>query len=224
MDFHLVSFKTCPYVQRSVITLKHKGIDFQVTYIDLENRPDWFMRDSPLGKVPILKVTEGGSETVLFESAVINEFIDEVTPGSLLPADPLQKARARAWIEFASECLMDYYQAAMAGDEEAFTKHRDALVDKLGRLQEQVKGPFFLGTEFSLVDTAVAPLLMRLEQMGEIAPGFDLGEFPKLRAWLDALQEMPQVTESMVPEWRDLNLGFIRARGGHLAQVVSASR
>ncbi len=223
MDLHLVSFKTCPYVQRSVITLKHKGIDFDITYIDLANRPDWFMRDSPLGKVPILKVTQDGRETVLFESAVINEYIDEVTPGSLLPSDPLAKARARAWIEFGSECLGDYYQAAMAGDAEQFATHLGALVEKLGRLQEQVAGPFFLGTEFSLVDTAVAPLLMRLQQLDELSQEFSLAAFPKLQAWAQALVALPEVSGSMVPEWRDLNLAFVRARQGHLASVLAAA-
>lgn len=64
----LISFKTCPFVQRSVITLKEKGIDFKTTYIDLAEKPAWFLAISPLGKVPVLKI----GDEVLFESAVIN--------------------------------------------------------------------------------------------------------------------------------------------------------
>ena len=96
MDLELISFKVCPYVQRSVITLNHKNCDYKITFIDIMNPPDWFLKLSPLGKIPILKVN--GKE-VLFESAVINEYIDDVTPGTLKPDDPLTLAKNRAWIE-----------------------------------------------------------------------------------------------------------------------------
>ena len=88
----LISFKLCPFVQRAVIVLKHKNIDFDITYIDLNDQPDWFKAISPLGQVPLLKV--GGE--VLFESTVIQEYVDEVTPPSIQPADPLVKAKNRA--------------------------------------------------------------------------------------------------------------------------------
>ncbi len=58
MSLHLISFKTCPFVQRAVITLKHKNIDFDITYIDLADPPDWFLEISPLEKVPVLKVDD----------------------------------------------------------------------------------------------------------------------------------------------------------------------
>ncbi len=97
MDLELISFNVCPFVQRSVITLIHKNCDYKITFIDLSNPPGWFLEISPLGKVPVLKVD--GKE-VLFESAVINEFIDDVTPGTLKPSDPLTLAKNRAWIEY----------------------------------------------------------------------------------------------------------------------------
>jgi glutathione S-transferase len=101
MALHLISFKTCPFVQRAVITLKHKDIDFDITYIDLADPPDWFLEMSPLKKVPVLKV----DDEILFESAVINEYLDEITGGDLQPKDPLARAKNRAWIEFASNML-----------------------------------------------------------------------------------------------------------------------
>ena len=69
----LISFKLCPFVQRSVIVLLEKEAPFDITYIDLSNPPDWFKAISPMGKVPVLKV----DDTVLFESAVIMEYLDE---------------------------------------------------------------------------------------------------------------------------------------------------
>jgi len=93
MDLELISFNVYPFVQRSVITLIHKNCDYKITFIDVSNPPDWFLEISSLGKVPVLKVD--GKE-VLFESAVINEFIDDVTPGTLKPSDPLTLAKNRA--------------------------------------------------------------------------------------------------------------------------------
>ena len=113
MAIELISFKTCPYVQRAVITLKHKQIDFDITYVDLDDPPDWFLELSPLKKVPVLKV----DGEVLFESAVINEYLDEITGGELQPKDPLARAKNRAWIEFASNMIGNLYRMKMSKDE-----------------------------------------------------------------------------------------------------------
>ncbi len=60
----LISHKLCPYVQRAVISLKEKGVPFERIDIDLDNKPDWFLKISPLGKVPVLQV----GDKVVFES------------------------------------------------------------------------------------------------------------------------------------------------------------
>src|SRR5512145_1650093 len=109
----LVSFKLCPFVQRSVIVLQEKRVDYEITYIDLKNPPDWFKAISPFGKVPLLQV----GDTVLFESAVIMEYLDEVNPPSLHPADPLRKAHNRAWVEFSSSLFFCQYNMVMAQEQ-----------------------------------------------------------------------------------------------------------
>ena len=114
-NFRLISSKTCPYVQRSVMTLREKGIAYDIDYVDLSNKPDWFVELSPLSKVPVLEVTrDDGSKVVLFESVVINEFLDDATEGSMLPADPLDRARSRAWIEFGTAVLSDAFSVTSA--------------------------------------------------------------------------------------------------------------
>jgi hypothetical protein len=80
MSLHLISFKTCPFVQRAVITLKHKNIDFDITYIDLAEPPDWFLEMSPLGKVPVLKVDDE-----ILCSRRIRWRAPRTAPGSSLP-------------------------------------------------------------------------------------------------------------------------------------------
>src|SRR5947209_1305066 len=99
----LISHKLCPYVQRAVIALTEKGVAFERIDIDLSNKPDWFLKISPLGKVPVLSVGSDAGEVALFESNVICEYIEETQGGAKLhPQDPLQRAQHRAWMEFGS--------------------------------------------------------------------------------------------------------------------------
>ena len=66
--FMLCSFKTCPWVQRAAIVLRAKHVPYDITYIDRDNRPDWFLAISPHSKVPVLRI---GDAYRLFESNAI---------------------------------------------------------------------------------------------------------------------------------------------------------
>lgn len=214
----LVSFKLCPFVQRAVIALRAKQVPYQITYIDLNDPPAWFEQISPLGKVPLLKVNDSH---VLFESAVIAEYIDEVTPGSLHPSDPLEKAENRAWIEFASACLMDLFNLGGCDTDESYQATLYGLLSKLERLEHRLgQGPFFNGREFSLVDAAFAPLCMRLEILQSVLDLLPCDRLPKLCAWSQALNQEPAVQESVVPEFAELFLMMQRKRGGYLASLL----
>ncbi len=212
-SLELISFKLCPYVQRAVILLKEKALDFKVTYIDLKNKPDWFFRLSPLGKVPVLKV----GDTVLFESAVIAEYLDETNPPTLHPTDPLLKARNRAWIEFSSELLMLLYRLVRAGDEEEFYELAGSVRRNLERLEGEIAGePYFNGEAFALVDAAFAPAFMRLALVESGGSYGMLDGLPKVSRWSQALLERPAVRESVVPEFSELFFASLRDSGGYL--------
>src|SRR6185437_9769559 len=93
----LISHKLCPYVQRAVIALTEKGVAFERIDIDLANKPEWFLKISPLGKVPVLVVTTEKSAVAIFESNVICEYIEETQGGpNLHPKEPLTRAEHRA--------------------------------------------------------------------------------------------------------------------------------
>ena len=127
-QLRLVSHHLCPYVQRAVIALTEKGVAHERTYIDLSNKPGWFTAISPLGKVPVLLVD---GDTPLFESAVICEYLEETAPGPRLHAeDALERARDRAWIEFASATLNDIWGFYTAPDAASFEKKRTGLAGK----------------------------------------------------------------------------------------------
>jgi glutathione S-transferase len=211
----LISFKLCPFVQRSVITLLEKGVDFDLTYIDLANPPQWFLDISPLGKVPALRV----GEQVLFESAVINEYLDEVNPPAILPSDPLLKAQNRAWIEFASTLIGDQYQLMVAKEEGQYRQSLEEIRKKLGQLEAILgDGPFFNGGDFSLMDAAIAPVFMRMELLDEWS-GLEgiYDATPKVAAWKDALLARPSVRDSVVEEFAAELRRYIGETGGYAA-------
>lgn len=221
VDLELVSFKICPFVQRSVVTLRHKAIPYRITYIDLADPPEWFHAISPFGKVPLLRVD---GDAVIFESAVINEYLDEITPPPLHPADPLQRALNRGWIEFGSECLVNQYQLLTASDDARFDQRRAALAEKLERLETVVSdGPYFNGPDLSLVDTAYAPLFMRLEILHRRGVLDTPLAGPRVGRWCDALLALPAVRESVVPEFEALFVEHLHGLDGVAAHRLAAS-
>src|SRR5882757_3075946 len=133
----LISHKLCPYVQRAVIALHEKGVPFERIDIDLGNKPDWFLKISPLGKVPVLVVTrDDGREVALFESNVICEYIEETQAGAKLhPKDALVRAEHRAWMEFGSAILGDLWGLETATDAATFESKRQALAAKFARVE-----------------------------------------------------------------------------------------
>src|SRR5215475_6475292 len=144
----LISHRLCPYVQRAVIALTEKGVLFERIDIDLANKPDWFLKISPLGKTPVLVV----GDKALFESAVILEYLEETQPSALHPADPLARAEHRGWIEFGSAVLNDIAGFYAAKDEATFKAKAAQLEQKFARLEARVvAAPWFDGEKFSLV-------------------------------------------------------------------------
>ncbi len=215
----LISFKLCPFVQRAVIVLKHKNIDFDVTYIDLNDKPDWFNEISPLGQVPVLKV---GDNDVLFESAVIQEYVDEITPPSLQPADPLIKAKNRAWINFGADIIFAMQGLVTAKDESASKEKMAVITHKLAQLEAQHSGAeYFNGGEFNMIDAAYAPLLMRLSFVKALTGTDLLAGCPKLAKWSATLLAMPAVQDSVVENLPMMYRGMIKHMDGYLATQLS---
>ena len=166
----LISHKLCPYVQRAVIALSEKGVAFERIDIDLANKPDWFLKISPLGKVPVLLVRTADGEAALFESNVICEYIEDTQAGAKLhPRDALQRAQHRAWMEFGSTILSELWGLETTGDPAIFESKRQAVAAKFARVEEALgAGRFFAGESFSLVDA--------ISIGGEAALGRDGGE------------------------------------------------
>jgi glutathione S-transferase len=216
----LVSHHLCPYVQRAVITLAEKGVAHERTYIDLANKPAWFGALSPLGKVPLLLVDE---TTAVFESSVICEYLEETMPGPKLhPEDPLERARHRAWIEFASATLGDIWGFETAVDAAAAEAKAGDLKAKLAHIERALGvGPYFAGSGFGLVDAAFAPVFRYFDVFDEIADFGIFADVPKVRNWRAALSVRPSVHAAAAPDYAARLRAFLKSRDAHLHRLAA---
>ncbi|TGS09835.1 glutathione S-transferase family protein [Mesorhizobium sp. M2E.F.Ca.ET.209.01.1.1] len=220
----LVSHHLCPYVQRAAIALAEKGVAFERVNVDLADKPDWFRAISPLGKVPLLRVRHGHSEEVIFESAVILEFLEETEANPLHPADPLPRARHRAWIEFGSAILNAIGRFYSAADEAAFLHESRGLSEMFARVEAELaarqNGPWFAGGRFLLVDAVYGPIFRYFDTFDRIG---DFGIFdgkPLVRAWRQALSKRQSIAEAVGADYPQRLLAFLRAKRSYLSEVI----
>jgi len=200
-QFKLCSFKTCPWVQRAAIVLRAKNVPYEITYIDRNKRPDWFLAVSPHSKVPVLLVDD---KEALFESNAIVEYLDETAAPRLHPEDPLARARNRAWTDYVTTFASAISTTAYSDSEEEFATRAAKITEPVSKLNDALgkrgnAGPYFNGPKFSLVDAAYAPFLQRYTFMDRIKPLGIIEKFPHLTAWRDALLAAPAVKASTVP-------------------------
>ncbi len=193
----LYSGTTCPFSQRCRFVLFEKGMDFEIRDVDLYNKPEDIAVMNPYGQVPILVERD----LVLYESNIINEYIDERFPHpQLMPADPVMRARARLFLfNFEKELFVHVatLEAREArADERALDQARQQIRDRLSQLAPMfLKNKFMLGEEFSMLDVAIAPLLWRLDHYGI--------ELPKnaapLQKYAERIFSRPAYIEALTP-------------------------
>ncbi len=165
---NLYSGTTDPFSHRCRIVLFEKGMDFQVIDVDLFNKPEDIAVINPYNRVPVLV----DRDLVLYESNIINEYIDERFPHpQLMPGDPVERARVRLFLlNFEKELFTHVStlesRAAKANDK-ALEKARAHIRDRLTQLAPVfLKNKYMLGENFSMLDVAIAPLLWRLDHYG----------------------------------------------------------
>ena len=215
--FKLIAHTLCPYVQRSVITLLEKSVPYERLDIDLANKPEWFTRLSPMGKVPLLVLNE---QEVLFESSVICEYIDTVTDGTLLATEPLLRAKQQAWIEFGSNILQMIAKWYHAQSHAEFLDVSSNLHKAMKNLEAHIKLPYFYGDDFTLVDAVYGPIFryfVVLESQGVISP---LANNIRVQKWTEKLMERASVQQAVSPDYAELLIEFIKQRDGYLGRSL----
>jgi RNA polymerase-associated protein len=161
----LYSGTTCPFSQRCRLVLFEKGMDFEIKDVDLFKKPEDINVMNPYGQVPILVERD----LTLYESNIINEYIDERFPHpQLMPADPVMRARARLFLfNFERELFVHVQTIENTANQKAIDKGKILIRDRLTQLAPiLLKSKYMLGDEFSMLDVAIAPLLWRLDHYG----------------------------------------------------------
>jgi glutathione S-transferase len=219
MKLTLISHLLCPYVQRAVIALREKRVPYERIDIDLAAKPDWFLQISPLGKTPVLLV----DGQPVFESAVICEYLEDTRGPQLHPADPLLRARHRAWIEFASATLNAIWTFYTARDDAAYDAAAIVLKERFSQVEKALgDGPYFGGAQFSLVDAAFAPVFRYFDVFDPLS-GVDFFEAaPKTRAWRNALALRQSAREAVSDDYPALLTDFVVRQGGVLGRQLGA--
>jgi glutathione S-transferase len=212
-------------VQRAAIVLQAKGVHYNITYIDRNKRPDWFLAVSPHSKVPVLMIDD---KEALFESNAIAEYLDETIRPRLHPEDPLARARNRAWTDFVPTFAGAISGAMYADSEEEFAAKAKKIAEPFARLEDALarrgnNGPYFNGPAFSLVDAAYAPFLQRYTFTDRLRTLGILEKLPRLSAWRDALLAMPAVKASTVANIEAVWQENLIIRGRWLAKFVPQS-
>jgi glutathione S-transferase len=207
----LISFELCPFVQRAAIVLTEKNVTFDRINIDLASKPEWFKAISPLGKVPLLKV----GEEVLFESSIIVEYLEEALPNALHPADLLEKARHRAWMEFGSSMIGDLWVVETSTDRQTFDSKVRVLREKFTRLETQLSnGPYFSGEKFAIVDAVFAPIFRYFDVFDKISDFGILSDLPNINAWRNALGQRPSVVGAVSGDYAIKFDAFLKKHNG----------
>ncbi|GLO63559.1 glutathione S-transferase [Vibrio sp. MACH09] len=178
----VISFKICPFVQRVTAALEAKNLPYQIEYINLKDKPQWFLEISPNGQVPIV-TTENG--TVLFESDAIIEYIeDEYGPLEQRVSNE-QRAIDRAWSYFGSKNYLPQCGTMSSKDKDTFQQRETKLRTVFEKVEKQLTNDsmFFKSDVISNVDIAWLPLLHRAAIVKQHT-GFDfLCGLPNAQTW-----------------------------------------
>ena len=214
----IVSFKICPFVQRVTALLGVKGVDYDVEYIDLGNKPQWFLDISPNGQVPVL-ITD--DRQVLFESDAIVEYLDEVVGSLVSSQDPLRKAQDRAWSSLASRNYLVQCSAQRSPDAQTLEERAARLSTAFGKIETRLGEDRYAGGDaVGMVDVAWLPLL-HLASLIERQAGYDfLGDFPKVKRWQRNLLATGIAERSVSEDFETRFNAFYLAESTYLGQLA----
>ncbi|MCP4596919.1 glutathione S-transferase family protein [Neptuniibacter sp.] len=177
----VVSFKICPFVQRITALLEAKHIPYEIEYISLRDKPNWFLEISPHGQVPVL-ITESGQP--LFESDAIAEYIEDAYAPLQKSVSAEQRAINRAWSYLASKNYLVQCSVQRSSDLATLKERANKLAKAFAAI-EGVLGDsrYFNSQSIGMVDIAWLPLLHRAAIIEKHRCYDFLADYPKLKNW-----------------------------------------
>ncbi len=187
-----------------------KEIPFELTEVDLRNKPDWFLAVSPYGKVPVI-VDDGQT---IYESAIINEYLDEkYTSIPMMPEEPVERAKARIWMDYCTNKYLTLSRKLLVdhGNEELQRENKKKMKESLIYIEKEcfeknANGPFWLGNNISLVDLHYAPFFERFGAFKELFGVEWPEECIKISNWWSAIQKRDSYKMTVLPTEEHVDL------------------
>jgi len=187
-----------------------KEIPFELTEVDLRNKPDWFLAVSPYGKVPVI-VDDGQT---IYESAIINEYLDEKYISiPMMPEEPVERAKARIWMDYCTNKYLTLSRKLLVdhGNEELQTENKKKMKESLIYIEKEcfeknANGPFWLGNNISLVDLHYAPFFERFGAFKELFGVEWPEECIKISNWWSAIQKRDSYKMTVLPTEEHVDL------------------
>ncbi|WP_133406102.1 glutathione S-transferase family protein [Parashewanella tropica] len=203
----IVSFKICPFVQRVTASLEAKSIPYEIEYIRLKDKPQWFLDVSPNGQVPVM-ITENGIP--LFESDAIIEYIEDEYGALETGVTNEQRALDRAWSYLGSKHYLTQCSTMSSKDQETFEQRNTKLYAVFTKAEQQLSGKtkFFKSDKLSNVDIAWLPLLHRAYIVKQQTGCDLLCGLPKVQAWQVALMEIGIAEKTVSEDFDEKFVGF----------------
>ena len=206
----IYSSARCPYAQRTRMLMIEKEIPFELTEVDLRNKPDWFLAVSPYGKVPVI-VDDGQT---IYESAIINEYLDEKYKSiPMMPEEPVERAKARIWMDYCTNKYLTLSRKLLVdhGNEELQTENKKKMKESLIYIEKEcfeknANGPFWLGDNISLVDLHYAPFFERFGAFKELFGVEWPEECIKISDWWSAIQKRDSYKMTVLPTEEHVDL------------------
>ena len=193
----LYDFKSSPNCQRVKVVLAEKNLAYEIVPIDLrkqEQKTPEYLKLNPYGKVPVLT----DDATVLYESCIINEYLDEKYPNPpLMPKDLSKKAKARILIDYGfahfdspyQKLRMELTKDPKEQNQQVIDSAKSDLKKLLQRFENEIGDQEYLMGDFSLVDADLIPRFTRLEGFG-VLPDPSL---PRLGKYMEKMKARPSV-------------------------------
>jgi GSH-dependent disulfide-bond oxidoreductase len=203
------------------IALEELGLEYKVIPVDIgagdQFKPE-FLKITPNHRIPAILDSDGpgGKPFTLFESGAILIYLSEKTDGKLMPKYPASRYKCLEWIMFQMGGV-----GPMFGQWNHFgayaPEHVPYAIERYGNEAKRLtrvlnnrlsETPWLAGDEYSMADIITFPWLRtatlvspRFDQRGYL----DLGEFPAVKRWFDAVAARPAVQRGVqvLAEGRD---------------------
>lgn len=212
MSLILYGAPLSPFVRKADVTLREKGLEFELEPVNILPMPDWFLEISPAKRIPVLRDTDYGKEGVagtIPDSSAICAFLERKHPEvPLYPSDPYEYGRALFYEEYADTVLigpigMGIFRPIMFNvfqkKDPDLDRAKKTLAEELPPIFDYLEGEldgreFLVGGQFGVADITLACCLT---QMTLVVGGPDASRWPALAAHYERMMARPSFQPSL---------------------------